>query len=95
MKCLSYIEEARCLKVNLLSGLYLLMQKAVMLNKCRVVTEFFGSTVNEEVLGERDRYCCANELNCCGVKKVDNNSNSNNKPLSLNFRTAIHSNFIP
>jgi hypothetical protein len=44
-------------------------------------------------------YCFGNELNCYGVRNVDDDDDddddNNNKPLSLNFKTTIHSNFIP
>jgi hypothetical protein len=42
------------------------MQKAVILNTCRIVRKFLAT-----VLGQRDQYPSENQLNCCEVQNVD------------------------
>ena len=57
--------------LNRLPALHIAIQKAVILNTtCRIVSKFRQN--NEwEALGQWDRYCFENRLECCDRIKVD------------------------
>jgi hypothetical protein len=62
--------------LNLRPALYILMQKAVILNTCRIVGKFLPEQWIK-VLGQWDPYSFENQLNCCEVRNVDDDECDN------------------
>ena len=55
---------------SLLPGLYILIQRAVILNTCRTGRRFLAEHWIRSS-GQWERYCFENEVNCCEVRNDD------------------------